>query len=122
MRTCVVNAHFFNREFCINVLQGSIRNFGKVNERIMSIFEMIMLICFGASWPLSIAKALRTKMVEGKSPLFMTVIGIGYLSGIVHKFFYAFDWVTLLYAVNFIMVTVDLALYFRYLPVAEISS
>ena len=37
----------------------------------MSIFEAIMLICFGAGWPISVAKALRTKVVSGKSPLFM---------------------------------------------------
>jgi len=74
-----------------------------------------MLLCFGASWPISIAKALRTKKVEGKSPLFMVVIIIGYLSGIVHKVLYNFDWVTVFYGVNAAMVAVDLFLYYRYL-------
>jgi hypothetical protein len=82
----------------------------------MSIFEAFMLLCFGVSWPLSIAKALRTKVVEGKSPLFMTVIGIGYLSGIIHKVLFSFDWIILLYALNMTMVAIDLGLYFRYLP------
>ncbi len=85
----------------------------------MSEFEVIMLICFGLSWPISIAKSLRTKVVCGKSPVFMGIICVGYLSGIIHKVLYAFDWVVFLYAVNMIMVAVDLALYCCYSPRAE---
>lgn len=36
----------------------------------VSIFEIVMLLCFAASWPFSIVKALRTKVVIGKSPVF----------------------------------------------------
>jgi len=75
-----------------------------------------MLICFGASWPISIAKSIRTKIVSGKSPLFMGVLCIGYLSGIIHKTLHSFDWVTYLYAFNMVLVTIDLVLYFKYLP------
>ena len=82
----------------------------------MSIFEALMLVCFGASWPISIAKALRTKIVEGKSPLFMAIIGMGYLSGIIHKVLFSLDWVIWLYALNMTMVAMDLGLYYRYLP------
>jgi hypothetical protein len=82
----------------------------------MSVFEIAMLLCFGLSWPVSIAKALRTKMVAGKSPVFMTLIIVGYLCGIIHKVLYSPDWVTLLYAVNMFMVAIDLFLYFRYSP------
>ena len=85
----------------------------------MSIFEIIMLVCFGLSWPISITKALKTKKVEGKSPVFMIAICIGYLSGILHKVIYALDWVVVLYAINFAMVAVDLFLYYHYLPKAE---
>ncbi len=80
----------------------------------MSFFEIVMLICFGSAWPFSIAKAIRTKRVSGKSPGFMIVICVGYLSGIVHKILYAFDWVVALYALNLILVSIDLLLYFRY--------
>ncbi len=82
----------------------------------MSIFEVIMLICFGISWPVSIAKAVRTKVVTGKSPLFMAVVCLGYVSGVVHKALFSFDWVIALYAMNMVLVAVDLTLYFRYLP------
>ena len=79
----------------------------------MSIFEVFMLVCFGFSWPVSIAKALRTKVVTGKSPVFMAIVIIGYASGIVHKLLYSQDWVIILYAANLIMVAIDLALYFK---------
>jgi hypothetical protein len=82
----------------------------------MSVFEIGMLVCFGISWPISIAKALRTKRVVGKSPVFMAIICLGYLSGMLHKVFFALDWVILLYFVNFCMVAFDLFLYFYYLP------
>ncbi len=82
----------------------------------MSIFEAIMLTCFGLSWPVSIAKSLRTKVVSGKSPLFMSILCMGYMSGITHKVLHSFDWVTALYALNLIMVSIDLLLYYRYLP------
>jgi hypothetical protein len=80
----------------------------------MSIFEAMMLICFGISWPISIIKALRTKVVAGKSPLFMFIVILGYASGVVHKCLYSMDWVIALYAVNLILVGIDLLLYYRY--------
>jgi hypothetical protein len=85
----------------------------------MSVFEAGMLICFGVSWPVSIAKAVRTKEVVGKSPLFMAIIGLGYLSGIVHKVLHATDWVIFLYVLNFSLVMTDLFLYYRYLPMEK---
>ena len=84
------------------------------------IFEAIMLICFGISWPVSIAKALRTKFVRGKSRLFMSFVIVGYVAGILHKFLnpnpatghvHPVVW---LYIFNLVMVVVDLLLYLRY--------
>jgi len=74
-----------------------------------------MLLCFGVSWPISIAKALKTKKVSGKSPLFMGIVIAGYASGVLHKIFYSFDWVIWLYGMNMVLVAVDMSLYFRYL-------
>ena len=82
----------------------------------MSVFEAIMLVCFGVSWPISIARSLRTKVVSGKSPLFMGIVCFGYMSGVVHKVIYSLDWVIILYAINIILVAFDLFLYFKYLP------
>jgi len=80
----------------------------------VSLFEAIMLICFGVSWPVSIAKAVRTKVVAGKSPMFMALICLGYISGLVHKALYHPDLIMVLYAVNLVLVAVDLSLYITY--------
>jgi len=79
-------------------------------------FEAAMLVCFGVSWPVSIAKALRTRVVAGKSALFMAIVIAGYLCGIVAKVVRGADWVTALYALNAVMVAVDLTLYLRLRP------
>ncbi len=80
----------------------------------MSPFEIGMLVCFGLSWPTTIAKSLRTKNVSGKSPAFMIIVDMGYLCGILHKIYYNYDWVVWLYVLNLAMVSFDLFLYFKY--------
>lgn len=80
----------------------------------MSIFEALMLVCFGAAWPMNIAKSLRTKSTKGKSLAFLLIIEIGYISGIIHKILYSQDIVMLLYIINFLMVGTDIILYFIY--------
>lgn len=86
------------------------------------LFESIMLICFGFSWPLSIAKTLRTRIVRGKSPAFMLLIITGYASGILHKHLNPpapqarplAHLIIYLYLLNLILVTLDLLLYLKY--------
>ena len=73
-----------------------------------------MLLCFACSWPFSIIKSLRTKIVAGKSPLFMSIIMFGYICGIIHKFVHNPDMVTFLYIFNLFIVWIDLFLYFYY--------
>lgn len=79
-----------------------------------SIWEVLFLLCFACSWPFSIAKSIRTKVVTGKSPIFMSLIILGYIFGIVHKTLYDCNWVIGLYAFNALMVFTDLMLYFYY--------
>ena len=76
----------------------------------MSPFEIGMLVCFGASWPLSILKLWRTKRSDGKSRLFLAIVILGYVCGVLHKIFYNFDLVVLLYVLNLAMVALDLHL------------
>jgi len=83
--------------------------------------EIIMLFCFGFSWPISIAKSIRTKTVKGKSPIFLLLVIVGYAAGIVHKILNPVanptglaEYVVWFYAMNLLMVAVDLGLYFRY--------
>ena len=79
----------------------------------MSIFEIIMLACFGAAWPFSIYKSYRSRQTAGKSLLFLYVVLIGYFSGVIHKLLYSMDPVIYLYLLNAIMVLTDLLLYYR---------
>ena len=80
----------------------------------ISVLEALMLICFGISWPVSVIKALKTKIVIGKSPLFMSLVALGYMSGISHKIFYSRDYLVILYIFNLSMILSDLYLYSRY--------
>ena len=63
----------------------------------------------------SIAKSLRTKVVIGKSPLFMSLIILGYIFGIIHKSQYSNDIVIWLYVFNAVLVSIDLFLYCLYI-------
>ncbi len=79
----------------------------------MSPFEIVMLVCFGAAWPVSIWKSIRTRQVAGKSLFFLLIILVGYVAGILHKLVYRYDLVIFLYALNALMVAADIALYLR---------
>ncbi len=79
----------------------------------MSPFEIIMLVCFGLAWPFSIYKSATTRQVGSKSLLFLIALLIGYVAGVLHKIFFYFDLVIILYALNGTMVSIDIALYLR---------
>ena len=78
------------------------------------VFEMIMLICFGLSWPFNIAKSLRSRTARGKSLWFEVCIIVGYLCGLVGKFISGnVTYVAAFYILDITMVTVDLVLTIR---------
>ena len=79
----------------------------------MSVFEIIMLCCFGAAWPASIYRSYKAKTAKGKSALFLIIILIGYVAGMLHKISYSYDFVIYLYIANFAMVFADLMLWLR---------
>jgi len=78
------------------------------------VFEAIMLICFGCAWPLSIYKTWKTKTSRGKSPWFLLVILIGYISGILFEVTGELNNVMYLYLLNTGMVVADLVLSLKY--------
>lgn len=79
----------------------------------MSIFEVIMLVCFGSAWPTSIYTSYTSRTAKGKSIVFLFIVFSGYIAGILHKVFYNFDWVVILYAINGLMILVDITLSIR---------
>ena len=80
----------------------------------MSIFEALMLICFGASWPFAVMKTFKTKSVKGKSRLFLSLIIIGYVCGMINKILNTVDIVFWLYVINLLLVSTDLVLCLKY--------
>ena len=78
------------------------------------LFEAIMLICFGTSWPFAIHKSLRTKSTQGKSIVFLTLLAIGYLSGILYKLMGQMDPVIYLYAFNGSLISIEITLFFKH--------
>ncbi len=78
------------------------------------IFEALMLVCFGAAWPFSIYRMLKTKKSHGKSRLFLSVILAGYVFGMLFQYFGERNAVIFLYFLNILMVSFDLILTIRY--------
>ena len=79
------------------------------------ILEMIMVVSFGLSWPLSIIKTLRTKSSAGKSPFFIGFIVFGYICGITSKIISQnITYVFVFYCINLVTTSFDLCLHFYY--------
>ena len=78
------------------------------------LFEALMVICFGISWPISIVKSFKSRTSKGKSPVFLCFILIGYGFGIISKLVSGnISYVLFINMSNLIMVSVDTILYFR---------
>lgn len=91
------------------------------------IFEIGMVLCFGASWPFNVIRAYKARTAKGTSLLFTLLIEIGYISAIIGKFVSMHDasvngepyWnavkiiAFIFYWINLAMVTAGLVIYFR---------
>ena len=85
-------------------------------ELITDLFEALTIFCFGLSWPISIRKSWVSRTAKGKSLL------IGYAFGIARKIIqvsamgssgFIFYLSFFFYVLNFIEISIDVALYFR---------
>ena len=78
------------------------------------IFEVLMIVCFGLSWPFNIVKSWNAKTAKGKSLLFEVCILMGYCFGIAGKFIIGnVTYVLVAYVINVVMVSVDILLTLR---------
>ena len=79
------------------------------------LLEIIMIVSFGASWPLNVIKSYKARTTKGKSLGFLTLIFVGYIFGIASKLLQdSFKWyVMFFYVLNLVMVGADLIMYFR---------
>lgn len=89
---------------------------------VIDLLEALTIFCFGLSWPLSIRKSYVSRTAKGKSLFFEVFLLVGYACGIARKiiqlslgqgtgflFFLSFFF----YVLNFIEISVDVALFFR---------
>lgn len=78
------------------------------------LFEAVMIICFGLSWPISVMKSWKSRTARGKSLFFEIFILTGYFAGIAGKIItHTITYVLIFYIINALMVSVDLILYCR---------
>lgn len=85
------------------------------------ILEIIMIVSFGASWPMNVMKSYKARTAKGKSLAFLLLIFFGYIAGIASKFLneaymasFSEKWYVLFfYFLNLFMVGADLILYVR---------
>ncbi len=78
------------------------------------VLEILMIVSFGLSWPLNVIKSYKARTAKGKSLFFLLFIEFGYVCGIASKLIGGFKWYVLFfYILNFIMVGMDIILYFR---------
>lgn len=77
------------------------------------IFEIGMIVMFGASWPMNVLKSIKTRSTKGKSIAFLILIFSGYILGIISKLTApSFKWyVMFFYVLNLLMVGTDIVLY-----------
>lgn len=54
---------------------------------VADIFEILMILAFGFSWPFNIVRAYNARTTKGTSLLFLCLIGSGYVAGILCKIF-----------------------------------
>ncbi len=79
-----------------------------------SIFETVMLLCFGFSWPMNLIKAYNAKTAKGTSLPFILLIIIGYVAGITAKIVTGqTNYVLAAYVLNLAIVLLNLVIYFR---------
>ncbi|MBP1546050.1 MAG: hypothetical protein J6A37_05575 [Oscillospiraceae bacterium] len=79
-----------------------------------SVFETIMLVCFGCSWPLNVIKSYKARTARNMSLPFILLIITGYIAGIAAKLISGqITFVLGAYFLNLAIVLVNLFIYFR---------
>ena len=79
-----------------------------------SIFETIMLVCFGLSWPINVIKAYKARTAKATSLPFILLIFTGYIAGISSKVVSGkMNYVFVVYLINLAIVLLNIVVYFR---------
>lgn len=79
-----------------------------------AVFETIMLVCFGLSWPLNVIKVYRARTTKGTSLSFILLIITGYIAGISAKLISGqITYVLVVYLLNLAIMSMNVVVYFR---------
>ena len=80
---------------------------------VAEVLETSMLVCFGASWPISVIRNIRAKTAKSMSLQFILLIITGYLGGLIAKLITGqISYVLLVYLFNLAIVSINLVVYF----------
>ena len=87
----------------------------EIGVAVSEVFEIMMIVSFGISWPMNVMKSYKARTTRGKSLSFLIFILVGYVCGITSKLLAdTLKWyVMFFYVLNFVMVFADLLLYIR---------
>lgn len=78
-----------------------------------SVFETLMLVCFGLSWPFNLVKNYKAKTAKAMSLKFLLLIEFGYVCGITAKFISGnINYVLIVYFLNLLVVGANIAVFF----------
>ena len=78
------------------------------------IFETVMLVCFGLSWPINVIKAYKARTAKATSLPFIILILVGYIAGITAKIVSdQINYVFVVYLINLAIVMLNILVYFR---------
>ena len=85
---------------------------------VVVLFETIMLVIFGLSWPFNIAKSLKSRTTLGKSVIFEFLVVVGYLFGVAAKLMIfarsgTLQYSFFFYLIDIALVSTDIIIYFR---------
>ena len=84
-----------------------------------NVLEVLMMVIFGCSWPVNLHKAWVAKTAKGTSVFFYILVVIGYLCGLGSKYIKYQNgnpaplYVTIIYLINTIMVTLAIFVWVR---------
>ena len=77
-----------------------------------AIFETVMLVCFGLSWPINVVKAYKSQTTKGTSLPFIFLIITGYVAGIIAKVIAGqTNYVLIVYVINLMIVLLNVVVY-----------
>ena len=95
----------------------------------LDVLEAATIFCFGLSWPISIRKSIVSRTAKGKSLFFELFLLLGYACGIARKIMQTVDGSSgflfflsfFFYILNFVEISIDVALYFRNKKLDELA-